>query len=220
MPWRKMKARSPAGTILKNSALKKKPKNSYTIIGIDPGLMNLGVGIIQISTAKKVKTLEVPITKKRSKTVYPASEIAKCVLGYACITFKLKQTRPIEERLYYIYDQLCEIMAEHQPSFVVVEDAFVGLNKNSGLKLGIVRGAILTTLGKSSIPYEAIAPKQIKSEVAERGDAQKEDIYDLFAKLLPKWTKTSLDSSDALAAAFCGIKALINQNSESKTKKS
>lgn len=206
-----MKARSPAGTISKNSTIKKL-KNGYTIIGIDPGLQNLGISVIQLTHNKKIKTRQVAITKKRSKTVYPTAEIAKCLSGYCCMTLKLKQTRKLEERLYYIYEQICAVLEEHKPKLVVVEDAFVGINKNSALKLGLARGCILTALGKYNIPYQAIAPKLIKHEILEKGDAQKEEIYALFEKLLPKWSNTSLDSTDALAAAFCGIKRLDELN--------
>ncbi len=210
-----MKAQSPVGTILKNEVLEKNPKNSITIIGIDPGLQNLGIGIIQLATNKKIKTQEIPITKKRSKTYYTPSEIAKCIHGYSCMTIKLKQ-RELDERLYYIYEQICIIFEEHQPTLVIVEDSFVGINKNSALKLGLARGCILTALGKYKIAHETIAAKQIKMEVMNKGDAKKEDIYALFEKILPKWSKTSLDSSDALAGAMCGIKILqIRQNKES-----
>lgn len=203
-----MKAQSPAGTILKNDNLKKSPKDTLTIIGIDPGLQNLGIGIIQISCKKQIKTQEIPITKKRSKTYYPPHEIAKCLLGYSCITFKLKQTRTLETRLYYIYENLCQLIEEHQPNLVIVEDAFVGINKNAAMKLGLSRGCILTVLGRYKTKYIAIPPKRIKMEFANNGAAQKEEIYDIFSKVLKKWSRTSLDSSDALAAAFCGVKWL------------
>lgn len=204
-----MKIPKPAGTIIKNEFLIKED-NCEIIIGIDPGLQNLGIGIIQIQNHKTVTTETVAITKKKSKLLYHAHEIAKCLSGYACITLKLRTASSIEERLYYIYEQLSILFEIYSPKLIVVENAFVGVNKNSALKLGMARGCIFTAIGKHKITAYAIPPKQIKMEITGKGDAKKEDINELFQQIFPDWgNNNTLDSSDALAAAFCGVKVLI-----------
>lgn len=206
-----MKAHKTSGTTLKHDALTKSKTKITTIIGIDPGLQKLGIGILQLKDSKPIAPDIIQVTKKRTKLHFCPKNIAKSIAGYSTITLNLKQNHTLDARLYYIFEELSKIFEQHQPCLVMVEDAFVGINKNSALKLGLARGSILTAIGKHRLKYQAIPPKQIKMEVAGNGAAQKEEIDALFHTLLPKWkNNTSLDAADALAAAFCGVKLLPN----------
>lgn len=216
-----MKAPKQSGTILRNDVIIKKSKvakikkeDLYTIIGIDPGLQHLGVGIISIEKNKIIKPEIKQITKKKFKKHYNPTTIAKYIIGYSSIIIKLKQNHEIDRRLHYIFETLSALFVEHGPDLIIVEDAFVGLNKNSALKLGLARGAILTAIGGNKIPYQTIPPKQIKMEITGNGCAMKEEILELLESLLPHWNKnldktSSHDASDAMAAAFCGIKFIF-----------
>ena len=209
-----MKAHKISGTTLKHDVLKQGKAKISTIIGIDPGLQKMGIGILQLKDSKPVKPEIVQVTKKRTKHHFCPKNIAKSIAGYSTITLKLKQNHTLDARLHYIFEELSKLFEEHNPCLVMVEDAFVGINKNSALKLGLARGSILTAIGKHRLKYEAIPPKQIKMEVAGNGAAQKEEIDELFNQLLPKWEhNTSLDAADALAAAFCGVKVIVEENS-------
>ena len=195
-----MKALKTVGTTLKNTALK--CTGSEIIIGIDPGLAHLGIGIISLNNNE----LEYEIGKKEKK-IFKSELTAKLIDGYEYILLKIKQNRKIEEKLEFIFDALNEVIKEYNPKLMIVEDAFVGVNKNSALKLGIVRGCILTAIGKNKIPFETVSPRQIKMEITTSGAAQKEEIQETFSKILPNWPKEiKFDCSDAIAAAFCGIK--------------
>ncbi len=186
-------------TKFQNSA--KKQKITKTIIGIDPGLQNFGIGIIYLNKNE----IEKAIVKK--KIIYDIKERIKNISNYSLILIKLKQTALIEEKLAFIYDYLINLIETVKPDLIVVEDVFVGLNKNSGLKLGIIRGCILTAIGKTKSCFETISPKQIKMEITKRGDAEKEDIQNIFKENLKNWPdEVKFDSSDALAAAICGIR--------------
>ena len=218
-----MKTHKRAGTITKNqiktnglitNELMIKNNKCDIIIGIDPGLQNLGIGIIQIEKNGTIITETVAITKKKSKTLYHVHEIAKCLSAYECITIKMRVASTIEERLYYAFEQLSILFENYQPKLIMVENAFVGVNKNSALKLGMARGCIFTAIGKYKLTAHTISPKQIKMEITGKGDAKKEDIPQMFEKILPNWENNTLDSSDALAAAFCGVKLLYEDKTD------
>lgn len=203
-----MKAYKPVGTILKNEVFSKKQPNAEVIIGIDPGLQNLGIGIIKI---KPNSIVNARIHKK--KTLFDPANIAQNIVSYSYMLIKFKPGRNLEAKLAFAFENISKLFEELEPKLLVIEDAFVGINKNSALKLGIMRGCILTIAGLHKVECETMPPAQIKMLVTGNGAAQKEDIRAIFADFLPNWSKIDyhnipLDSSDALAAAFCGIKSL------------
>lgn len=175
------------------------------IIGIDPGLKFLGIGIIEIDPQIFI-TIE-----KDHKEQIKAESLIPLITQYTHLLLKIKTNKGTPEKLHFIYETLDKIIEKHTPDLIIVEDSFVGINKNSAIKLGLARGSILTVIGKHKVRIENIAPKRIKMEVTQRGDAQKEDIEQFFEKNLENWKNNEkLDSTDALAASFCGIKYFID----------
>lgn len=226
-----MKAFKTVGTILKNDPIfcnntktKSKKKNAIEnptnlsqvgeiIIGIDPGLQNLGIGIIALKPNALIESTT--IGKRKFKEIFEPEKMATAIAGYQYALLRIKPNRLIQDKLFFIFETMSALFEEYKPKMIIVEDAFIGINKNSGLKLGLARGAILTAIGKHNLAFETLPPKQIKMEVSSNGAAQKEDIQDALAKLLPNWPKEmKFDSSDAIAAAFCGIK-LFAKNQQS-----
>lgn len=192
------------------------------IIGIDPGLNNLGIGIISIQNnallgkkeeKKEEKKRGRPRTKEKKEKL-EIRDLAKFVNGYAYALIKTKAKATLPKKLNYIYKQLLEIFEKFPPDLIIVEDAFIGINPSSGLRLGLARGCILTAIGKFDTLFETHPPKQIKMEFASDGNAKKEEIREIFKTILPNFPdsdKISLDCSDALATAFCGIKFIIDR---------
>lgn len=213
----------PVGTISICEVIKHSSGN--IVIGIDPGLQNFGIGILSIDpeafVAETPEFIIDPNSKRKRKIKKKelekqalASEVlGNFVLGYSYGFLKIKQNRGIEEKLAFIFDFLCGLFLEYKPKLVVVEDSFVGINKNSALKLGLVRGCVLTSVGKFGASLKTIPPRQIKMEVSGKGDSEKEAIQEVFKNIFKKWPEEGmvLDSSDAIAAAFCGIKFLIRR---------
>jgi len=205
---------NPATTLPNPAKIAKIPQTTdlpeHTIIGIDPGLQNLGIGIIHLV---KNPIIEPSLIGKRvKKEVFEPAKMAEFVASYQYALIKINPTRSLHEKLFFIFEKMCEIFELYSPKLVILEDAFIGINKNSGLKLGLARGAILTAIGKFSINFETLPPKQIKAEVTCKGTAEKHEIQASLAKLLPNLpSKMPFDSSDALAAALCGIKFFRNK---------
>lgn len=197
--------------------------NNQIILGIDPGLKFLGIGLIEIDENEKLepKTPE-PLIKEENSTIIkkrkkkkkkePQNIIPylKLIKNYAHLYLQITTNRTTEEKLYFIYKEIDQLIITHKPELIVVEDSFIGINKRSAIQIGLTRGSILTAAGKHNVPVIIIPPKQIKMELTFSGTATKEEVEEFLSQNLKNWEKSEkLDSSDALAAAICGIKHLI-----------
>jgi crossover junction endodeoxyribonuclease RuvC len=194
-----------AGTILRLENLK---KSGRVILGIDPGLKSLGIGIIEI---KDELLIELKKTKSKKKEFILPDSFLPFITGHAQIVFQIKTQREISEKLFFIFDNLCKIIQEYDPVLIMLEDAFVGVNKSSALKLGLSRGSILAAIGKFGKEVQVISPKEIKRQVTQKGNAEKEELEEFFRNNLQDWKLLKHDSCDALGAAFCGINKFLEK---------
>ncbi|HWR35512.1 MAG TPA: crossover junction endodeoxyribonuclease RuvC [Clostridia bacterium] len=126
-----------------------------------------------------------------------------------CVTvgaIRLSPRERLEIRLDRVFTQLCEIMQEHRPEVVAIEDVFFAANAKSALKLGHVRGVAMLAASRCGLAVEAYAPLAIKSAVVGYGRAEKAQVQVMVARLLrladpPKPS----DAADALAIAICHV---------------
>lgn len=148
------------------------------ILGIDPGTINTGFGVIQY---------------KNNKLIYIASG-----------TIKIPTTKNIALRLEVIYDEIDKLIKLHKPDQFSIETAFYGKNVQSAMKIGYARGVSLLAAAHNKIPNSEYAPREIKKAVVGKGAASKEQVQFMIQKLLnlPK-EKNQFDETDALAAAVC-----------------
>lgn len=198
----KIKKTPTVGTLIGNPITPK--QTNKTIIGVDPGLHFLGIGIIEINTLNSFK-IE---TDKKKRII--STSLLPLIENYTHFLLKIKTQRKTEEKLFFIYETICKIIEDYNPDLIIVEDSFVGFNKNSAIKLGLTRGSILTAIGKHKKKVEIISPSKIKMQLTQKGNATKEEIEFFFQINFKNWKNTEkLDNTDALAAAFCGICKII-----------
>ncbi|MDE2090103.1 MAG: crossover junction endodeoxyribonuclease RuvC [Gammaproteobacteria bacterium] len=146
------------------------------ILGIDPGTLVTGYGLIE---------------SDGTRNVYVAS---------GCIR---AQGEGMPQRLKMIYDQLSEIVATYRPQEIAVEQVFVHRNVDSALKLGQARGAAICA-GMSLCPsVSEYTPRQIKQAVVGTGAAAKPQIQHMVRILLGLSSVPPPDAADALAVALC-----------------
>ncbi|MDQ6645699.1 MAG: crossover junction endodeoxyribonuclease RuvC, partial [Pseudomonadota bacterium] len=96
------------------------------IIGIDPGSQRTGVGIIEVDAVGKLTHV---------------FHGALAVAGEATFPLRLKR----------IFDELCDIIATHQPAECGIERVFMARNPDSALKLGQARGAAICAVVSQGI---------------------------------------------------------------------
>lgn len=153
-------------------------QSEQTILGIDPGTVYLGYGVIRSNGQK----------------------LALIALG----TIDLSQHASQQTRLRKIFERVSYLIGEHQPSCCAIEAPFYGKNVQSMLKLGRAQGVAMTVAMLNEIPVVEYSPKKIKLAVTGNGNASKEQVAGMLQRLLlfrdlPKFR----DATDGLAAAVC-----------------
>jgi crossover junction endodeoxyribonuclease RuvC len=149
------------------------------IMGIDPGSLRCGFGIIE---------------KKADGTVNHISH------G----TIVLNAQQSLAERLKILACDLLELIHTYKPQNAVIEDIFVYKNPRSALILGQARGAVITVLGLEKIPMQSLSPTAVKALIIGKGRASKLQIAHMVALELKIPLPKSLDASDALSLALAG----------------
>jgi len=152
-----------------------KPK---VILGIDPGTLVMGYGIIEIHN-KSPKMLSMGVVH-------------------------LKKLGDMHKRLARIHSRIEGLITEFHPDEVSIEAQFFGKDVQAMLKLGRAQGVAITPAVIRDIPVFEYAPRKIKVAVTGSGDASKEQVAMMLGKILKiDIQDESLDATDGLAAALC-----------------
>jgi crossover junction endodeoxyribonuclease RuvC len=150
------------------------------ILGIDPGSQSTGWGLITVR----------------------GQDLA-CE-AYGAITPDRKGGLP--ERLAEIHRGMVDLLDEHHPDEVAVEDLYVARNVRSALVLGHARGVILLSAAEREVPVYEYPANEVKKSVLGQGGAAatKERVAFMVRAILGlAETPEPADVSDALACAIC-----------------
>ena len=152
--------------------------NFYTILGIDPGTLITGYGLIKTDLFR-----------------YEALDY-----GTICPPRAL----PLFERHLFIHESLDRLLENHAVDAIAIEGQYISKNPQSILKLGMAKGVAILAGTKRRIPVFEYAPRKAKIAVVGTGHATKQQVGRMIKTLLnlPK-APESEDASDALALAFC-----------------
>lgn len=151
------------------------------IIGIDPGLVSTGWGIIE---------------SKGSSLAF-----------VDCGTITPNTKAKLSERLLELHADLTRIIELYKPTTAAIEETFVTANGASTLKLGQARGALIVTLAASGLPVAEYATRSVKKALVGTGAADKNQVSQMVGVLMPA-ARAALaackhDAADALAIAIC-----------------
>ena len=150
--------------------------NRLRIIGLDPGLLRTGWGIVTVEGSR-------------------LSHVAHGVIRPAA-------TADFADRLLTLFDGVTEVIETYQPHEAAVEEVFVNVNPASTLKLGHARAASLIAPAKAGLPVSEYATKAVKKAVVGAGAADKAQIGFMVRRLLPTCGNPGEDAADALAVAI------------------
>ena len=155
--------------------------SSTRIIGIDPGLVSTGWGVIE--------------SKGSSLTFIDCGTIAP------------DSKAPLSERLHELYADLSRIIALYKPTTAAIEETFVTANGARTLKLGQARGALIVTLAAQGLPVAEYATRSVKKALVGTGAADKNQVSQMVGVLMPAAREAlkacKHDAADALAIAIC-----------------
>lgn len=147
-------------------------------MGIDPGTNYMGYGLLEIE----------------GRTLRPV------VLG----DIDLHKIDNPYAKLRYIFDSVCRLISEYEPSEVALESPFFGQNVQSMLKLGRAQGvAMAAALSRNREVFE-YAPTRIKQAITGTGAASKEQVAGIVTRTLGITdSPRRLDATDGMAVALC-----------------
>lgn len=124
--------------------------------------------------------------------------------------------RDFPMRLQRIYRGLTEIIAQHHPDVMAVENIFFATNVQSALKLGQARGAAIVAGVNAGLPVFEYTALQVKQAVVGHGRADKQQVQKMLKALLNLPEVAQEDASDAMAVAVChahsmGMQSLLKE---------
>jgi crossover junction endodeoxyribonuclease RuvC len=146
------------------------------ILGLDPGLERMGVGIIRREGSRVI-----PVHHGLIKTPQ--------IL--------------LPDRLRLIEEQLTQILQDHKVDTVATERLLFTVNKTTAMDVAKALGVALLVCGKHGLPWCEYSPPEIKQAVVGVGNAQKAQVQFMVTKILGlRETPKPDDVADALAIAI------------------
>ena len=148
------------------------------IMGIDPGLVSTGYGLID--------TVSAPLRLIAAGDIRPA------------------RTQPLAQRLAVIHDTLAQLIVRHRPEAAVLEKLFThARHVTTATMMGHARGVACLVVQANGLRLAEYPPTQVKKSLAGNGHASKDQI----ARMVGHWLQQqdegwSSDASDALALAI------------------
>lgn len=146
------------------------------ILGLDPGLAQMGWGVIALDGTR-------------------LSHIEHGVIA-------TKPSAGLGMRLMLLHRELSAVIARLSPSAIAVEQAFVAKDPSAALKLGHARAVALLAAAQAGLEIAEYSPNHIKKSVVGAGHAGKDQVQFMVKRLLPACGVTQADAADALACAI------------------
>ena len=149
------------------------------VLGIDPGTLNLGYGIVD--------------------------EVEGMTM-VACGVLSLPSRVPVEQRLSDLYKKLNEIVARYKPDEVAIEEPFVAGNARSALAIGRAQAIAILAAANENLQIFRYLPTQVKQQVSNYGASSKEQVQEMVRlQLRLEQPPQPSDAADALAVAICHL---------------
>lgn len=151
---------------------------SSVILGIDPGTIIMGYGLIKVE-GNKISLLELGVLQP----------------GKVNDSYK---------KLQLIFNTVSGLITKYQPDTFAIEAPFFGKNVQSMLKLGRAQGVAIAAAMRHGLEVTEYLPKKVKQSVTGNGNASKEQVLKMLQQILEfKENPKHYDATDALAVAVC-----------------
>lgn len=150
------------------------------ILGIDPGLATIGLGLIEV-------------------------QANLTLTAHEWLTIETSAKTDLAERLHEIEHDLCQYLTETRPDLAVIETLYFSRNEKTAIDVAQARGVILASVARQSIPILEPSPRELKSCITGDGSADKLQMQQMVQTIfhlddIPKPD----DAADALALAAFG----------------
>jgi crossover junction endodeoxyribonuclease RuvC len=148
------------------------------VLGIDPGTAACGYGIVHESDGR--------------------------LLAVASGCWRTSARERLDVRLKTIFAGVQDLIAEHEPDAVALEESYVGADARIALSVGQARGAVLVAAAEAGVACAEHAPARVKQTVCGYGRADKGQMQRMVKLILGlDGEPTSSHEADAFAVAIC-----------------
>ncbi len=151
------------------------------MLGVDPGLVGTGWGLVEPAVGGAVVAASGVITTSADTS--------------------------LAARIREIYDGVTDVLAKHEPALLVLEDLYTEYKfPRTALLMAHARGAICLAAAQRDVEVLALAPAEVKRAIAAHGAASKAQIQVGVQRILrlPAAPRPS-HIADALALALTGL---------------
>jgi crossover junction endodeoxyribonuclease RuvC len=153
-----------------------------TVVGLDPGLANLGLGAV----------------REEGRTPR--------WLGSHLVVTHSRSSRP--DRLACIYDEVAGFLEEHRPDALAIEGQYFHRQKDIAFKVGQAVGVVLLAAERLGVPVHEYGPMEVKQALVGTGRASKDQVAFMVRGLLALPAgPASHHVADALALALTHLSA-------------
>ena len=153
------------------------------ILGIDPGTITTGYGVIEAEDDEATFV--------------------------DCGALTASERSPMGERLSYIYQGLREVIARFKPDVIAIESPFVAMNVRTALAIGRAQAVAILAAAEGKIPSHEYSPAEVKKRVTDYGVSTKEQVQEMVKlQLNLAEAPHSTDAADALAVALCHLRRM------------
>lgn len=148
-------------------------------LGVDPGTAIMGFGVIHGDSEPRL-------------------------LAHGVV--RTQSSEPMPDRLLQLFNGLTQIIQDHKPDVMAVEQLFFARNVTNALAVGQARGVALLAGAQHGVPVFEYKPSEVKLAVAGHGGADKQQVQSMVQLILGLDTVPHPDdAADALAVAICHV---------------
>ena len=148
-------------------------------LGVDPGLANLGFGLV-------------------------AGETDPVLVDYGCLVTHAGGGAP--QRLLEIYEGIERVLDSHPVTDVAIEQTVFGRNASTATSVAQAGGIVMLSAARRGIAVAEYSPPQIKNAVTGSGNADKLRVQQMVRIILNlRNAPEPHHAADALAAAICHV---------------
>ncbi|ULH14453.1 crossover junction endodeoxyribonuclease RuvC [Deinococcus sp. KNUC1210] len=146
------------------------------VLGIDPGLANLGIGVVE-GDARKARHLH-----------------------HICLITEAAWIMP--RRLNYLHSEVSRLLEEFQPEAVAIEDQILRRQADVAFKVGQAFGVVQLACAQAEVPVFSYGPMQVKQTLVGTGRADKNQVEYMVKASLGIREVFNNHAADALALAL------------------
>lgn len=148
------------------------------ILGIDPGTLVMGYGILD-DDGDQPSMID-------------------------CGVLTAHSTMTLAERLHELYLGLADLLVRLRPDEMAIEEPFVARNVRSAIAIGRAQAVAMLAAANHNIPVTTYTPARVKRNVTNYGRGDKEQVQRMVCMQLGLGeVPEASDATDALAVALC-----------------